>query len=237
MNSSNLFKSKKNTGFTLLELMVVVSIVSIIFTVLVSKQNTFQERFKVDEKVFNLVLAIRKAQAYTLGVREFHCASNGTRTFNSSYGIHLNINNPDRFLFFLDAVPSPGGNNRYDESGSEPCYTETILLSPPGIDRICGVTTAGFIPGGLKCSPASPIKPGEITITFERPYPKSIMKFISSINSEITTLQDNPLPGLPNSKSAAYIYFKYPSQPGEVEVKIDATGQVSTRYCSITCAP
>ena len=215
-------KSKKQAGFTLLELMVVVFIVTVIFSVILRRQSTFQDKFKIDEKVYDLALSIRKAQAYTLGVREFYCASNGTKTFDVSYGVNLNANSAadtGRFIFFIDA----NQDAKYNDA-SQSCYTETITLSTPGIDRICGV----LVSGGTRCY--SPLTgshssgPRQINIVYQRPDPKPVINFLNS--------GGNPIAGI---NPPAYAYFKYPNQSGEARVAVESTGQVSIIYCSTTC--
>jgi len=221
MNYFKIFNSNKNAGFSLVELMVVITIITIILSAMVSRQNTFQERFRVDSKVYDLAIAIRQAQAYTLGVREFACSSNGSKTFDVSYGVHLNTANLNQFAFFVDANEDSLYNS--PENGAGSCYTQITSLTTPGITRICGVVFGG----SKQCYPADgSIR--DITLTFQRPNPRPVMKFVNSGGSEITSLQNH-------ANAAMYVYFGYNNQPGEIELKLEATGQVSIKYCGATC--
>lgn len=207
-------------GFTLVELMVVITIVTVILTAMVSRQNTFQERFRVDSKVYDLAIAIRQAQAYTFGVREFYCSSNSTKTFDAAYGVHLNTANTDRFLSFVDA----NKDTKYNDT-AEACYTQTTLLSAPGLNRICGVTGAGV----KECYPGGGSSLRQATLTFQRPNPRPVMKFTTDDGTtEIPALQNHAL-------TTMYVYFGYNNQSGEIELKVESTGQVSIKYCGATC--
>ncbi len=205
-------KFRKSAGFTMTELVVVLAILGIIFGILVTRQSSFQSRFRVDDKVYDVVINLRKAQAYTFGVREHDCS--GTKSF-PSYGILLtttNLSDRDRFLFFADK----NGNGLYDnpESGASSCYTETIILGNPSIDRICGYNNSN----SQVCWPGSGAL-RQVSVVFHRPDPRPVFAFM---NQAGTNLPINP---------PLEIYFKYPSQiSGEAKILVEHTGQVSVSY-------
>ncbi|MEK7642228.1 MAG: prepilin-type N-terminal cleavage/methylation domain-containing protein [Patescibacteria group bacterium] len=214
------FKNKKSkspkriTGFSLPELIVVMTIITIILTALVIRQKTFQERFRIDDKVYDLVLYFRKAQSYTLGVKEFTCSTNSTKSF-PSYGVFFkttNASDRDRFHFFVDQ----NNNGLYGspESDSGSCYTETTIIGTPGIDRICGYNSSAV----RLCWPNDASGPNQIAVTFKRPDPRPTVNFLSASGTI--------LPLVPPVE----VYFKYPTQSGETKVIMEATGQVSVSY-------
>lgn len=215
------YKKNKTKGFTLIELIVAVTIASIILAVFISRQSTFQERFKVDEKVYDLAIAIRQAQAYTLGVREHNCT--GTKSF-PSYGVYLRSTNPsdrEQAMFFVDQ----NENNWYDspESTSGSCYTKTVSLGVPGLHRICGYLSSG----AKRCYPPQVSESTtlrRIHIAYDRPDPKPVITFMTDSGGVLTSI-------FPPVK----IHFKYSSEPGEVEVKVEGTGQISVSHCSSLC--
>lgn len=201
---------KTNSAFSLIELLVVMTIITIILTVVISRQSTFFSKAKIDDKIYDLALAIRKAQVYTLGVREFECVTNGTKTFNASYGVYLDSASTNQFIFFVDA----NKDGLYNDT-SLGCYTETISVSAPGIDRICRVPDSG----SAECYPG-PSAFRKVSITYNRPDPKPVIKFLNSSNNEIVGFANNSF----------RVYFKYPDQSGEVEFSVFNTGYVSLRY-------
>src|SRR3989344_655304 len=216
------FNSKSQKGFTLIELLVVMMIITVIYGALLRNQDSFYEKFQVDEKVDNLAIAFRKAQVYTLGAREFVCSDDGTKRFTGSYGVNVDMNTADRFnpFVFLDAN-SDGKYLAVDDA----CYTaDPVILSAPGISRICGAISSG----PKRCYPGNSATLRQISVTFQRPNPSPVIKFLNTANNEMSELQDH-------QNTAAYIYFTYPNQPGEAEVKVEFSGQVSVRYCPTTC--
>lgn len=210
LSTSLVYKKNNNSAFSLIELLVVITIITIILTVVISRQSTFFNRAKIDDKVYDLVLALRKAQVYTLGVREFECVSNGSKTFNASYGVYLDSSSANQFIFFVDA----NKDGIYNDI-SLACYTEITAMTAPGIDRICRVPDSG----SAECYPG-PSALRKVSITYGRPDPKPIIKFTNSANNEIVGFANNSF----------RVYFKYPNQNGEVELTVNNTGYVGLRY-------
>ncbi len=216
---SKFFNKKSKLGFTLIELLIVTSVVTILSAVVLRRQATFQTRFEIDQKAADLSLAIRQAQAYSIGVKEFYCDTDSTKTFSASYGIYLNAATKNQFISFIDV--NKDGKYTASDTGKS-CYTKTTAFSTLGFNRVCGAISSG----AQRCSNNTTL--ALVTITFNRPNPKPILKFMDASGTELTTLED--LAGSPNPNAALYVYFKYPNQTGEVEVKIDLTGQVAVRY-------
>ncbi len=90
-------------GFTLVELMVVMAIMTVILAVVIVNQNSFNRSFILKDTAYTVATTIRQAQSYGLSSRAF----NGYR--NNGYGIYINGTVPLKtYQLFADVVPGPG---------------------------------------------------------------------------------------------------------------------------------
>jgi prepilin-type N-terminal cleavage/methylation domain-containing protein len=156
MKSSISSENKKlglpaQAGFTLLELIVVMTISTIIMTTLVIQQSKWNDSLIVSTQAYEMALMIRQAQIYSLGVRE-DTAGSGDK-FNIGYGVYFD-NDATRYIYFADR----DGDKKYG-SGEE---VETkIFTRGVTIKDICGNT---------KCMGGSF---QQANIVFLRPDPKA----------------------------------------------------------------
>jgi prepilin-type N-terminal cleavage/methylation domain-containing protein len=122
-----IFNFKKNRGFTLIELIVVIGIFAILTTIVLFNASNFQSRASLDNLSQDIALNIRKAQVFAVGVRGT-LVSSGTNTDFPGYGIHFrlaptlgagNVSGDEKaFVFFAD-IPSPSvANKEYDMQGA-----------------------------------------------------------------------------------------------------------------------
>jgi len=94
--------NRNNKGFTIIELVVTTSILVIITTLIFANYPKFRENISLKKTAQEIALAVRQAQTYGLGVREFQP---GTGIF-PGYGVHF-VKNSDSFILFADV----NGNN------------------------------------------------------------------------------------------------------------------------------
>ncbi|KKQ76894.1 MAG: hypothetical protein A3F20_04295 [Candidatus Zambryskibacteria bacterium RIFCSPHIGHO2_12_FULL_39_21] len=149
----------KNKGFTLTELLVVIGIATVLMTAIIFKQNGWNDQLSVNTQAYEMVLSIRQAQIYSLGVREY-TAGTGDK-FNLGYGIYLDEDNLNQYVFFADK----DGDQKYDIG--EAVETKTFTRGVT-INRFCGLNP------GLqeRCSPDA----GNVYtlhLSFLRPEPKA----------------------------------------------------------------
>ncbi len=133
-------------GFTIIELVVTISILVVVTTLIFANQPKFRENISLKKTAQEIALAIRQAQAYGLGVREFQLGSNKY----PGYGVHFNIASLDSFILFADLDE----DNVYDETleNVESFKIQTgeklsslcanIKTSPPGT---CGFNTMDIV--------------------------------------------------------------------------------------------
>ena len=148
-------------GFTLVELIVVMTIATIIMTALVVQQSRWNDSLIVSTQAYEMALIIRQAQIYSLGVREY-TAGTGDK-FNIGYGIHIDKNAPTQYIFFADK----NGNLKYDsgEIIETKTFTRGVIISD-----ICSNS------GGSNCG--TPIF--QVSISFFRPDPKANVIFLNN---------------------------------------------------------
>jgi len=160
-------------GFTLAEVMVTISIVSIIMTVVLFSYREFSDKLALSAAGQEIAIAIRQAQTYGLSVKE---VVSGGGNFDSAYGIYFdstNNNTNKNYYIFADApiaLPNPIGNKEYDVlsgcgSGSTECVEKFTLRD--------GV----FISSISDCPAAR-----SMHITFFRPNPDAYIKFLNNGN-------------------------------------------------------
>jgi prepilin-type N-terminal cleavage/methylation domain-containing protein len=195
-------KMEVKRGFTLVELMVVITIVTIITTAVVVQQNSWNDSLVVSTQAYELALMIRQAQIYSLGVRE-DVAGSGDK-FNVGYGVHFD-STKTRYIFFADRDSGGGANEKYDSSPNEAVETKTFTRGVT-IDRICGIKG-----GGENCS--NPLS--KIDISFFRPDTKANISFLNG--------GGNAAPGF---GPPATIYLKSPGGK-QYKVKVETNGQIS----------
>jgi prepilin-type N-terminal cleavage/methylation domain-containing protein len=159
----NFYKSKK--GFTLVEMLVVISIITIITTVVISGQSKYSLRLNLFAQGYKALTYIRQAQVYGLGVK-----ADPTGNFDASYGVSFDFYANDRFTYFIDKN-IPGNIKGRMDIGEE---VETVLLEG-------GVTIQSIAAGG--CS-AAPIGTARVDISFNRPNPKANLHVIEDGGAE-----------------------------------------------------
>ena len=154
------------SGFTLLELLVVITIATIITTAFIIKNQEWNKNFAVTSQIYDLALTIRQAQTYSLGVKED--VSGSADKFNVSYGVHADFAVPGQFIMFADR----NLNGIYDNG--EGIETKTLKRGVQ-IVSICGNRSNG----ATFCSESNPgsTVTGKVNITFKRPETKALVTF------------------------------------------------------------
>lgn len=195
-------KIKRDTaGFTLLELMVVITLSTIITTALIIQNSRWNDRMAVTSQAYELVLMIRQAQIWGLSVRE-NSSGVGDR-FNVGYGIYIDEDNPsNQYVFFVDQ------NKDGVWSNGETLETKTLTRGVV-INRFCGST------GGNNCN-NGPGPLNQLNIVFFRPETKANISLLNNGGGPSTT---NP---------PVTIYLRSP-QGNEVGVFVDTDGRVSVQ--------
>lgn len=161
----NFYKNKYNSGITLVELLVVMSIFVIITTIAIFNYGKFDSSISTQNLADDIALTIRKAQSYAIGVRGLG------NEFNYRYGVHFTTNptpgsafagSNTSFIFFVDMNNSDA--YEFDNKCGNPSETWNDCL------EILNITSTDFIQDIYLGSKDNPMGPEDaVDIFFTRP--------------------------------------------------------------------
>lgn len=197
------------SGFTVIELMVSITIMTLIMSVVLLSYSRFNGDLALSAMTQEVSLAIRQAQTYGLSVKETVA---GGGQFNSGYGFYVNPSDPTHYYVFVDT----NANEKYDPgsgcgSGSTECVEMFSLRNGVTITGICGAAFSG----SMQCPPGVSIQ--SMHVTFLRPNPDADIRFANS---------GNVLQG--GAYQAAQVTLTSP-QGGVARVTVESTGQISVQ--------
>ncbi len=226
VTSANLHK--KSRGFTLIELIVTISIMFIMTSVVIFDYHMFNDDAIISTLAYDISLTIRQAQDYGINVKEQSGADQGQQIsqlshedFNHAYGVHFDLGTPTKYFIFLDQ----DGNGQYNPG---PPSNDSIvalynLQAGNTINQLCVYPNNGV--NSTYCSDSndslfSTIGPGFkiLDITFKRPDPDAIVKSFGSDNN----------PYHVESQLTAQIEIKSPKGIYKLIV-VEPTGQISVQ--------
>jgi len=135
-------KHKKNkallvSGFTLIELTVVIGIFMIITTVLLVNHTKFNSDIVLQNVAHHVALSVRQAQTYGLSVKGF---GTGAGSLFPGYGVYFSTTLPREFYLFAD---TNGDKNMLNNptscvSGVDECSEKIVIKSNEYIHALCG---------------------------------------------------------------------------------------------------
>ena len=129
-------------GFSLIELMVAVSIFLIITSVILFNQNKFSSNILITNIAYQVALSIRQSQVYGSGSK----LDTSAVTTRYGYGNHFTVNNsspgtPGNFIFFADnggIGSSYAGDYIYDGAATNDKLLDTISFTQGQyVKKIC----------------------------------------------------------------------------------------------------
>ncbi len=202
---------KYKKGFTLIEMIISISIISVIMATVLFNYTSFSDKLALSSAAQEIAVSIRQAQTFGLSVRGSTAVPG---QFTSGYGIFFDMNsNTSKYYLFIDRIDSPFGNGtvankKYDVvngcgSSSTECIEKGEIRNNVVISNLCDSTT---------CPPVANVK--QMHVTFLRPNPDAIIYF--------TDVSGNILSGPSNTGKVTLISPK----GNTINVIIEKTGQV-----------
>lgn len=161
-SKSNFLSNKTRAGFTLVELMVSISILAVISTIVFVNHTSFRNSISLTNLAYDIALSVREAQSYGLNSR------GDQGGFGFGYGVRFLSGNQTEYVTFVDL----DGNKR---TGPGEVLERHTLQEGNRITQICVNVIQG--PSlGEQCS--SVYNSVNVYITYKRPNPEPV--FIGS---------------------------------------------------------
>lgn len=198
------YRPLSQKGFTLVELMVVVGVVTIITTLILTRYSQFNNTILLSNLAYDIALSARQAQVYGLSVRE---RTTGVQTFNIAYGLYFNRSNPTSYSLFSDN----NDNQYYDEAGDTIIELYNVRRGYEFLE-FCVAPASG-------AEVCTPYDIEALSVTFKRPDPDAF----------IYATPNAADPGANQSYSSARITIGSP-QGQERSISVTAAGQISVGY-------
>jgi prepilin-type N-terminal cleavage/methylation domain-containing protein len=165
-----IFKRNFKKGFTLVELLVTITIFVILTGVVLFNQSRFNSTILLTNLAYDTALTIRQAQTYGINIKEF---DNGSGTGNFvPYGVHFDMSANKSFILFADMaydktnpdLLTPYAGDKYSCRVADNCVNRYSVKRGNYISGICVKTQT------TDCSPVS-----ELSILFKRPNPDAVI--------------------------------------------------------------
>ncbi len=209
------FKKKinKNSGFSLIELMVVMGIMAVISGISIFNYGKFSSSLVVTNLAYQAALAVRQAQVYGISVKQ--TGTGTSANFNSPYGVWFSTDDLNFHLFSDRGAPL----NQYSIDENEETYK---LGGGNKILYFCVTYSSGKYcsngPSGLSA----------LSIIFKRPEPNALIYgFTGNSSSGYISV------GASNQTfSDAQVMFTSAKGDKISRIKVTNTGQISVNSCN-----
>ncbi len=109
--NNNIYKNIKNIGFTIVELMVVVGIMTVISSLILFNSSNLNSSVLLSNTAYEIGLIIRDAQVAGLGAKVIASDGNQNAATTSNQGVYFDIANSQQIIFFADLNKDNTYNN------------------------------------------------------------------------------------------------------------------------------
>ncbi len=164
-------KQQKQKGFTLVELLVTISIFVILTGVVMFSQSKFNGSVLLTNLAYDTALTLRQAQNYGINIREN--TSTGVGSF-LPYGVHFNLASPKSFILFADtsyrADGTADGLYSNDDADINTCQADKGCVNRYNIKQGNYISDLCVEDGAESCGKTS------LDIVFKRPSPEALIR-------------------------------------------------------------
>lgn len=195
----------KNKGFTIIEMMICITLVTAFSVMFLSSRSLYTDRLSLRNETYKIASYVRQAQVNSLGVIGYTTSTIPT-TFNTSYGVSFEGGPPvgtNNFHYYTDENLDGKLDLR-----SEPFLTIPLSNGVKVMD-ICGYNNSG----ATVCESGSALV--KLDISFRRPYPAATIAFLNAGRNIIGSI-----------RPPALIYVQSPRGVQSI-IRVDITGAVS----------
>ena len=153
-------KKRTKGGFTLVELLVTISIFVILTGVVLFNQGRFDSTILLTNLAYDTALTVRQAQTYGINIKEF-----GNNNF-VPYGVHFDMSANKSFILFAD----PSSDAAVFTGQTDSCINSEGCVNRYNIQRGNKISNLCVVKGSLSCSSVD-----TLDIIFKRPNPDAII--------------------------------------------------------------
>ncbi len=178
-------------GFTLVELLVTLSIFTILTGVVLFNQSKFNSTILLTDLAYDTALTVRQAQMYGINIKEFNTGASGDTGNFVPYGVHFATSSPKSFILFADLTYSSsteGNDGRYGKNtlatiDPSICQIEKGCVSRYSIKRgnyIKQICEEELDVTQKACSTSPDTSKSSLDVVFKRPNPDAQIRFNDS---------------------------------------------------------
>ncbi|OGZ69545.1 MAG: hypothetical protein A3F47_00970 [Candidatus Staskawiczbacteria bacterium RIFCSPHIGHO2_12_FULL_38_11] len=130
--NKNYFKGKSKAGFTMIEILVVISIVIILPTVIIANFPQIKHQFSLSRVTYKFAQDLRSAQNLAISSVHYEDSFGQSRDV-TGYGVYVDINNFGNTRYVIYADQSPG-DQQYQYGGGDYSVSDVdFSLTEPGV--------------------------------------------------------------------------------------------------------
>ncbi len=182
------FTTRLTSGYTFIELIIVIAIFSIISSVVLFNFSDFSTNISLQNTTSDIALQIKEAQSDAISGRlndtiNLYVDSNSLDYYKPSFGMRFEIDRPSNFIKFTDLDKDRVYGGDCSITNTE-CLKDVKINGFDSISKICVVKTVDL----SVCEDV-----GVLDISFERPFPDAIIsvnedgfKFYENNSAQIT---------------------------------------------------
>ncbi len=161
----NTLYERKNRGFSLPELIIVIAIFAIISSIALFNQGRLSSSVLITNMAYEVGLAVREAQVYGIGVR----SEDQGQSFTGQYGAHFSVAD-DVSIRQVIVYADLNGDYVYTPGEEKYFYPFTNQRG----NRVMALC-AGDMPPEVPCTPTSPTAVQNLDVVFKRPNPSALV--------------------------------------------------------------